>query len=146
MQRTMKQTGGALLLTLYLLTFAYAQKPASDKPESVGFSSERLRILSRHFPDQLTNLLVDLRTADRRLGLPSPVELESLPMPFDDGLRFDNDQDLPPILPGLREAPRRIDPADAVAACELSGRGRPVADARRDSLPRALFVARSGSG
>jgi hypothetical protein len=24
-------------------------------------------------------------------------------MPFDDGLRFDNDQDLPPILPELRE-------------------------------------------
>src|SRR5262245_49860610 len=60
------------------------------------------RILSRHFPDQFTNLLVDLRTADRS-RLPSPVELEALPVPFDDGLRFDNDQDLPPILPELRE-------------------------------------------
>src|SRR5262249_33604666 len=61
------------------------------------------RVFERHPFDQLTNLLVDLRTADRRLGLPSPVELESLPMPFDDGLRFDNDQDLPPILAELRE-------------------------------------------
>src|SRR5262247_446711 len=57
------------------------------------------RILSRHFPDQLPNLLVDLRTADRSLRLPSPIELEALPVPFDNGLRFDNDQDLPPILP-----------------------------------------------
>jgi CubicO group peptidase (beta-lactamase class C family) len=47
MQRTMKQTGGALLLTLYLLTFAYAQKPASDKPESVGLSSERLQRINQ---------------------------------------------------------------------------------------------------
>jgi hypothetical protein len=61
------------------------------------------RILSRHFPDQLTNLHVDLRTADRNLRLPSPVELEALSMPFDDGLRFDDDQNLPPILPELRE-------------------------------------------
>jgi len=51
----------------------------------------------------------------------SNVELEALPVPFDDGLRFDDDQDLPPILPELREAPRRIDLADAVAAGELSG-------------------------
>ena len=61
------------------------------------------RVFERHPFDQLTNLLVDLRTADRRLGLPSPIELESLPVPFDDGLRFDDDQDLPPILPELRE-------------------------------------------
>src|SRR5215470_15284681 len=74
------------------------------------------QILSRHFPDQLTNLLVDLRTADRSLRLPSPIELEALPVPFDDGLWFDNDQDLPPILPESREAPRRIDPDDAVGA------------------------------
>jgi hypothetical protein len=47
--------------------------------------------------------------------------------PFDDGLRFDDDQDIPPILPELREAPRRIDPADAVAAGEFSGLGGPVA-------------------
>jgi hypothetical protein len=54
-------------------------------------------------------------------GRSSPIELEALPVPFDDGLRFDNDQDLPPILPELREAPRRIDPADAVRAGEISG-------------------------
>src|SRR5262245_2061252 len=59
------------------------------------------RVFERHPFDQLTNLLVDLRTADWRLGLPSPRQLESLPAPFDDGLRFDDDQDLPPILPEL---------------------------------------------
>src|SRR5262245_49726119 len=59
------------------------------------------RVFERHPLDQLTNLLVDLRTADRRLGLPSPIELEALPVPFDDGLRFDNDQKLPPILPEI---------------------------------------------
>jgi hypothetical protein len=61
------------------------------------------RVFERHPFDQLTNLLVDLRTADRSLGLPSPIELEALPVPSDDGLRFDNDQDLPPILPESRE-------------------------------------------
>ena len=49
------------------------------------------RVFERHPFDQLTNLLVDLRTADRSLRLPSPIELETLPVPFDDGLRFDNE-------------------------------------------------------
>jgi hypothetical protein len=49
------------------------------------------------------------------------IELETLPVPSDDGLRFDNDQDLPPILTELGEALRRIDPADAVAAGEFTG-------------------------
>ena len=39
----------------------------------------------------------------RSLRLPSPVELVALPVPFDDGLWFDDDQDLPPILPESRE-------------------------------------------
>jgi hypothetical protein len=73
------------------------------------------------FPINLRILLVDLRTTNRSLRLPSPIELEALPMPFDDGLRFDDDQDLPPILPELGEAPRRIDPADGVAPGEFSG-------------------------
>jgi hypothetical protein len=58
MQRTMKQTGSALLMTLYLLTFAYAQKPASDKPESVGLSSERL---------QRVNQLIERKISEGKL-------------------------------------------------------------------------------
>src|SRR5262245_59295403 len=40
---------------------------------------------------------------DRMSGLFATEPLEALPMPFDDGLWFDNDQDLPPILPDLRD-------------------------------------------
>jgi hypothetical protein len=82
------------------------------------------RILSRHFPDQLTNLLIDLRTADRRLGLPSPIELEALPVPSDDGLRFDNDQDLPPLLPELREN----HPEESILPTQLRPVNFPVED------------------
>jgi hypothetical protein len=82
------------------------------------------RILSRHFPDQLTNLLVDLRTADRSLRLPSPVELEALPVPFDDGLRFDNDQDLLPILPESREN----HPEESIPPTQLRPVNFPVED------------------
>src|SRR5262245_2593414 len=82
------------------------------------------RVFERHPFDQLTNLLVDLRTADRRLGLPSPVELESLPMPFDDGLRFDNDQDLPPILAELREN----HPEESIPPMQLGPVNFPVED------------------
>ena len=60
----------------------------------------------------------------RRLGLPSPVELESLPVPFDDGLRFDNDQDLPPILPELREN----HPEESIPPTQLRPVNFPVED------------------
>src|SRR6516225_4190903 len=46
------------------------------------------RVFERRPFDQLTNLLIDLRTAERSPRLPSPVELEALPVLFDDGLRF----------------------------------------------------------
>src|SRR5215510_7413632 len=98
------------------------------------------RILSRHFPDQLTILLVDLRTADRSLRLPSPIELEALPVPFDHGLRFDDDQDLPPILPDLREN----HPEESISPMQLRPVNFPVEDGqlltqreilRRDRCP-----------
>jgi hypothetical protein len=80
------------------------------------------RVFERHPFDQLANLLVDLRTAERSLRFPSPIELKSLPVPFDDGLRFDNHQDTPANPARVaRESPRRIDPADAVVAGEFSG-------------------------
>src|SRR5262245_61990679 len=82
------------------------------------------RNLSRHLPAQLTNLLVDLRTAHWRLRLPSPVELEALPVPFDDGLRFDDDQDLPPILPELREN----HPEESISPTQLRPVNFPVED------------------
>jgi len=63
-------------------------------------------------------LLTNLRTADRSLRLPSPTELEALPAPSDDGLRFDDDQDLPPILPEVGEN----HPEEAIPPMEL----RPV--------------------
>lgn len=47
MQKMMKRTGSFLLLMWCVLAFAYAQKPASDKPESVGVSSERLQRINQ---------------------------------------------------------------------------------------------------
>ena len=105
-----------------ILCYGRFRKVEAEKAEfCLNARDAPQRILSRHFPDQLTNLLVDLRTADRSPRLSSPIGLESLPSTFDDGLRFDNDQDLSPILPELGEALRRIDPADAVAAGEFTG-------------------------
>jgi CubicO group peptidase (beta-lactamase class C family) len=48
MQRVIKQwCGVVLLLALCAFAPAYAQKPASDKPESVGLSSERLQRINQ---------------------------------------------------------------------------------------------------
>src|SRR5262245_25218177 len=82
------------------------------------------RVFERHPLDQLTNLLVDLRTSDRSLRLPSPIELEALPVPSDDGLRFDDDQDFPPILPDLGEN----HPEEAIPPMELRPVNFPVED------------------
>ena len=45
-------------------------------------------------------------------------------MPFDDGLRFDNDQDLPPILPDLREN----HPEETIPPTQLRAVNLPVED------------------
>lgn len=58
MQKTMKQMGSVLLLLWCVLSFAYAQKPASDKPESVGISSERL---------QRINQLIERKIKDEKI-------------------------------------------------------------------------------
>ena len=81
-------------------------------------------ILSRHFPDQLTNPLVDLRTADRRLRLPSPILPKALSAPFDDGLRFEDDRDLLSILPELREN----HPEESIPPTQLRPVNFPVED------------------
>jgi hypothetical protein len=57
------------------------------------------RVLARDAADQLTNLFVNRRTADRRFRLPSPIKTVSLSMPFDDSVGFNDDQRIPPILP-----------------------------------------------
>ena len=44
------------------------------------------RVLAGDAADQLTNLFVDRRTADRRFRFPSPIEAEAFPMPFDDSV------------------------------------------------------------
>jgi hypothetical protein len=50
--------------------------------------------------DQFSNLPGDLRTPGApRPRFPPPVKPKALAMPFDDGLGFDNDQDLTPPTP-----------------------------------------------
>src|SRR5262245_1081496 len=84
------------------------------------------RVFERHPFNQPTNLLVDLRTADRSFGLPSPIELETLPVPSDDGLRFDDDQDLPPIFPESREN----HPEESIPPMQLRSMNFPVEDCK----------------
>jgi hypothetical protein len=60
-------------------------------------------ILARHLADQLSNLLVDLRTSYWHLRLPTAIKTEPLSVPFDDRIGFDDDQDLPPIFPESRQ-------------------------------------------
>jgi len=96
------------------------------------------RVFERHPFDQLTNLLVALRTAERSLGLPSPVELEALPVPSDDGLRFNNDQDLPPILPESREN----HPEETIPPMELRAVNFPIEDGQ--SLTQGEILCREG--
>jgi hypothetical protein len=45
-------------------------------------------------------------------------------VPFDDGLRFDDDQDLPPILPELREN----HPEESISPMQLRPVNFPVED------------------
>src|SRR5262245_19750555 len=56
-------------------------------------------VLARYSADQLANIFVDWWTADRRFRLPAPIETEAFSMPFDDCIRFNNDQRVAPILP-----------------------------------------------
>ena len=57
------------------------------------------RVLARHATDQVTDLPVDLQSAGSLAELSSPVELEALAMPLDNGRGLDDDQNRPPALP-----------------------------------------------
>src|SRR5262245_62589043 len=61
---------------------------------------------------------------DRMSGLFATEPLEALPMPFDDGLGFDDDQDLPPILPDLRDN----HPEESISPMQLRPVNFPVED------------------
>ena len=82
------------------------------------------RVLAGDAADQLTNLFVDRRTADRRFRFPSPIEAEAFPMPFDDRIVFNDDQRVPPILPESREA----DPKEAIPPTKLRLFDRAIED------------------
>jgi len=82
------------------------------------------RVLARDAADQLPNLFVDRRTADRRFRLPAPIETEAFSMPFDDRIGFNNDQRFPPIFPESREE----DPKEAIPATKLRPLDRAIED------------------
>ena len=60
-------------------------------------------ILFRHLADQRSNLCGDLRSATARSRMPAPVEAETSPMPADDGLGFDDLEDIHPAGPEARQ-------------------------------------------
>src|SRR5512132_350911 len=61
-------------------------------------------ILTRHTSDQVTNLQINPRASDTTSsGLPAPVALEALPMPLDNCLWLDDDQDGAPVAPQMRQ-------------------------------------------
>jgi hypothetical protein len=65
-------------------------------------------------------------------------------VPFDDGLRFDDDQDLPPIIPELREN----HPEESLSPTQLRPVNFPVEDGQlltqREILCREGCVAKNG--
>jgi len=75
-----------------LLEVRFLVEPGSSSPS-----------LARYLTDQRSNLLVDLRTSNRHLRLPTPIKTEPLSVPFDDRIGFDDDQDFPPIFPESRQ-------------------------------------------
>src|SRR5215472_9759126 len=60
-------------------------------------------ILFRHLANQGSNLLGDLRPATARSRMPAPIQPETSPMPADDGLGFDNLEDIHPAGPATRQ-------------------------------------------
>ena len=81
-------------------------------------------VLARDAADQLPNLIVDRRTADRRFRFPAPVETEAFSMPFDDRVGFNDNQRVAPILPESREA----DPKEAIPPTKLRLLDRTIED------------------
>jgi len=78
-----------------------------------------------HLKDELSNVAGDWRSARwLRSALPTPVEAESLPLPAQDGLWFDQDQSLAPSGPDLGEP----DPQ------------KPVGGPKRDARPGTLAL------
>jgi hypothetical protein len=79
----------------------------TQKPAQMGFAEAPAapgRILSSHLVDQVANLEVESRAADRApLGLPSPIELEALTVPGEDGRRLDDDETRAPSRPPAGE-------------------------------------------
>jgi len=59
-------------------------------------------------------------------------------VPFDDGLRFDNDQDLPPILPELRENR----PEESISPMQLRPVNFPVEDGQLLTQREILYRER----
>ena len=80
-----------------------------DAPTAPG------RIVPGDPMDQVANLRVELRTADRaRLGLPSPIELEALAVPGEDGRGLHDDEAGAPVGPAAGQR----HPEDSVPASE----------------------------
>ena len=57
-------------------------------------------ILAGHSANKIANLLVNLRAPDAtRSGLPAPIALEALPVPFDNCLWLNDDENGAPVAP-----------------------------------------------
>jgi len=93
-------------------------------------------VLLGQAPDQLTNLLRDLRSSAARPGAPTPVEAETSAVPADDGGRFDDDEDLGPAGPIATQA----GPKNSVQP--VSDGPWPFAFQHRDLLPEGQHLQR----
>src|SRR5258708_7856825 len=69
----------------------------------MDFRGSPTLVLLRQSPDQNANLLGDLRSTALRPGSPAPIETEPGAVPADDGVGFDEDQDVRPAGPTLAE-------------------------------------------
>src|SRR5262249_55203251 len=96
---------------------------------------------SRHPMDQLAQLGVELRAADPApRGLPSPVELEALAVPGEDGGGLHDDETGPPARPDLREP----DPEDSVPPRQAWSANRSLED--QELMAQREVLKRDGGG
>src|SRR5260370_40350848 len=70
------------------------------------------QILTGHSSNKIANLWVYLRASNpASSGLPAPIALEALPMPFDNCLWLNDDEDRAPVAPQMRQG----DPKQTIA-------------------------------
>jgi len=110
---------------------SFRQGKAQLLPFRVNFGRTPFGIVLGQASDQVPPFLGDPRSAATWTGPPAPVESKAGAMPADDGLRFDNEEDIGPAGPKAAEG----GPEEAVA--RIQGRPRSLTFEHGDLLAQS---------